>query len=163
MGGVAKEYITKLGCEIYFHYDHIVSTTGDALKIANLGTSVWDLKSRKTLLYLKPSPVSKFLGHVEFSFPLFRFLFWQFSIFYIILKETGDPTTTIITTTTPGRLLLVAAAHVSRDTRRELRASRDTYTVFAMCIRFQRCNLRLPICQLPKCSSFNRHSLPVGE
>jgi hypothetical protein len=22
MGGVAKEYITKLGCEIYFHTEH---------------------------------------------------------------------------------------------------------------------------------------------
>jgi hypothetical protein len=52
MGGVAKEYITKLGCEIYFHYDDIVSTAGDALKIANLGPSVWDLKSRKTLSYI---------------------------------------------------------------------------------------------------------------
>ncbi len=116
--------------------------------------------------YPKPSPVSEFLlWHIEFlfSFILFRVLFWQFSIFYIILKETGDPTTITTTSTTPGRLLVVAAAHVSRDTCRELRASRDTYSVFAMCIHFQRCNLRLPICQLAKCSSFNPHSLLVGE
>jgi hypothetical protein len=32
MGGVAKEYITKLGCEKYFSEGHILSTTGDALR-----------------------------------------------------------------------------------------------------------------------------------
>jgi hypothetical protein len=31
MGGIAEEYITKLGCEKYFHRIHILSTTGDAL------------------------------------------------------------------------------------------------------------------------------------
>jgi hypothetical protein len=31
MGGVAKEYITKLGCEKYFPEGHILSTNGDAL------------------------------------------------------------------------------------------------------------------------------------
>jgi hypothetical protein len=32
MGGIAKEYKTKLGCEKYFHrINHILSTTGDAL------------------------------------------------------------------------------------------------------------------------------------
>jgi hypothetical protein len=50
MGGVAKEYITKLGCENTFSHNHILSTTGDALKIANLGASEWDLKSRRPLL-----------------------------------------------------------------------------------------------------------------
>jgi hypothetical protein len=29
--GLHKEYITKLGCEKYFHRIHILSTTGDAL------------------------------------------------------------------------------------------------------------------------------------
>jgi hypothetical protein len=33
MGGVAKEYITKLGCEIFFRRGHILSTHGDALTI----------------------------------------------------------------------------------------------------------------------------------
>jgi hypothetical protein len=32
MGGVAKEYITKLGCEKYFPEGHILNTTGDALR-----------------------------------------------------------------------------------------------------------------------------------
>jgi hypothetical protein len=32
MGGVAKEYITKLGCEKYFSQRHILSTAGDALR-----------------------------------------------------------------------------------------------------------------------------------
>jgi hypothetical protein len=31
MGGIAKEFITKLGCEKYFHKIHILSTSGDAL------------------------------------------------------------------------------------------------------------------------------------
>jgi hypothetical protein len=31
LGGVAKEYITKLGCEIYSQ-GHILSTAGDALR-----------------------------------------------------------------------------------------------------------------------------------
>jgi hypothetical protein len=31
MGGAAKEYITKLGCEKYFSQGHILSTDGDAL------------------------------------------------------------------------------------------------------------------------------------
>jgi hypothetical protein len=31
IGGIAKEYITKLGCEKYFLRDHILSTCGDAL------------------------------------------------------------------------------------------------------------------------------------
>jgi len=29
MGGVAREYMTKLGCEKYFH--RVLSTAGDAL------------------------------------------------------------------------------------------------------------------------------------
>jgi hypothetical protein len=32
MGGVAKEYITELGCEKYFSQGHILSTAGDALR-----------------------------------------------------------------------------------------------------------------------------------
>jgi hypothetical protein len=31
MGGVAKEYITKLGCEKILSQGHILSTVGDAL------------------------------------------------------------------------------------------------------------------------------------
>jgi hypothetical protein len=31
MGGVAKEYITELGCEKHFPEGHILSTNGDAL------------------------------------------------------------------------------------------------------------------------------------
>jgi hypothetical protein len=31
IGGVAKEYITKLGCKKLFSQSHILSTTGDAL------------------------------------------------------------------------------------------------------------------------------------
>jgi hypothetical protein len=31
MGGVAKDYITKLGCEKYFRRVYILSTAGDAL------------------------------------------------------------------------------------------------------------------------------------
>jgi hypothetical protein len=34
IGGVAKEYITKLGCEKYFPKGHILSTAGDALRQA---------------------------------------------------------------------------------------------------------------------------------
>jgi hypothetical protein len=32
MGGVAREYMTKLGCEKYFH--RVLSTAGDALYLA---------------------------------------------------------------------------------------------------------------------------------
>jgi hypothetical protein len=31
LDGVAKDYITKLGCEIYFSEGQILSTAGDAL------------------------------------------------------------------------------------------------------------------------------------
>jgi hypothetical protein len=38
MGGVAKEYITKLVCENIFSQGHILSTAGDALTIENVSS-----------------------------------------------------------------------------------------------------------------------------
>jgi hypothetical protein len=38
MGGVAKEYITKLVCENVFLQGHILSTAGDALTIENVSS-----------------------------------------------------------------------------------------------------------------------------
>ncbi len=39
MGGVAKEYVTQLGCENIFSQGHILSTPGDALKgFSNVGS-----------------------------------------------------------------------------------------------------------------------------
>jgi hypothetical protein len=35
MGGVAKEYITKLGCEKYFRSHILLSTAGDALSFVS--------------------------------------------------------------------------------------------------------------------------------
>jgi hypothetical protein len=38
--GVAKEYITKLGCEKYFHHGHMLSTAGDALRKVTISPSI---------------------------------------------------------------------------------------------------------------------------
>jgi hypothetical protein len=42
IGGIAKEYITKLGCESYFCGGHILSTAGDALSVL-LTMTDWEL------------------------------------------------------------------------------------------------------------------------